>query len=248
VPKSIPDEDIIVHYKVTNAKAVDYIIINFVYDLNNDDSITAWFEPYVTSEKIDHDGTAEMIGDFPWNGSVSQEFSSTGILFDQLATSNPDKYLLNFSVFGRNCYATNSRKVVASQQVLINPENSVSSFWVESIQIESRTPAKKKDAKTYAKELFFYVTCSFDGTEELGFKGAGKWVAVDGGAIACCPNYGFDSHGEITATHSTGILVTPGTYRFYVKDVHSPYYSYDPTNNTTDGLWPDEPYGEITIE
>ena len=249
--KNVPGDEIIVHYKVTNAKAVDHIIISFVYDQNNDNTFSSLFDPYVVWETIEHNGTSEISGDFLWNGKVLPDFSANpeGYLFDQLATDNPDKYLLNFSVFGRNCYATNSRYPVdGNQRVLINPTNSAPPFSVESIIIESRTPTKKKDAKTYSKELFFYVTCIFDGAENIGFKGAGKWEAADGGTIACCPNYEFDSHGDITASHTTGILVTSGTYRFYVKDVHSPYYSYNPSGNTTDGVWPDEPYGEITIE
>jgi len=231
--KDIPGSDIIVHHKVINAQTVERMNLGFRYDLDGDGTYRTIFDPYVFYTTIPGNGEAEIGGDFLWNGSVLLDFSTDGVLFDQFATANPDQYLLSFSVTGNNSWTYNGRPA-EDERVLINPGKTVEPFHVTNVEITSSAPKGKK------YQLFYKVTCS-----EEGFKGMGQWIAVSG-TISCCPNVGFSTNGT-TAVTSESVSVTKSTYRFYVKNLYSPNFSYDPSENAK-WTWPEEPYAEITLE
>ena len=229
--KAIPGSDIIVHYKVINAQTVERMNLGFRYDLDGDDTYRTIFDPYVFYTTIPGNGEAEIEGDFPWNGSVLPDFSADGFLFDQFATANPDQYLLSFSVTGSNSWIYNG-KPAEDERVLINPGKTVDPFHVTNVEISSSGPKGKK------YKLLYKVTCS-----ESGFKGMGQWIVVSG-AIDCCPNVGFSTDGT-TAVASENVSVTKGIYRFYVKNLYSPNFSYDPSQNVGELA---EPYAEIIVQ
>jgi len=229
--KDIPDSNMIVHYKVINAQTVEHMSLGFRYDLDGDGTYRTFFDPYVFYTTIPGNGEAVIEDDFIWDGSVMPDFSFNGVLFDQLATANPDQYLLHFSVSGQNFWTYNGQ-LEEDERVLINPRNTVDSFHVTDVEITSSGPKGKK------YQLFYKVTCS-----EVGFKGMGQWIAVSG-TISCCPNVGFSTNGTV-AESAESVTVTKGRYRFYVKNLYSPNFSYDPSQNVG-GLA--EPYDEINIE
>lgn len=253
-PKTIPGDQVVVEYKIINAKIVDYYSIGFRYDHDCDGKYRTHYDPYVFSETINGNGNDIIEDTFIWNGTVQEDFSSDqdGYLFDQLATENPDQYLLSFSVSGRNFWAYNGQPA-DSQRVQINPENQVDPFWVTLVEVSSKTPAKKKDQKKYAAELLASITCS-----QEGFTVRGKWVQVFSpdsvGSIVHfdgCPHWTIrDDNNDGTASScSCDLLVGLGKYRFYVKNVYSPNYSYNPWNEVQSNQWPwpAEPYAEVVV-
>jgi hypothetical protein len=231
-PKNIPADVITIHYKVINAQSVDYMTLAFRYDNDGDGLYRTFFDPYVYFTQIPGNGSEIIDESFNWAGNVYPEFSGNGMLFDQFATANPDRYLFHFSVSGQNFWTYNGQPA-EDERVLINPTYAVDPFHATNVEINSSGPKAKK------YQLVGKVTCS-----EAGFKGMGKWEAISG-TISCCPNVSFSSdNGNVASTAS--VTVTKGTYRFYVKNLYSPNYSYKPDDNECQML-NGEPFYEITI-
>ena len=245
--KTIPRDDVIVKYKVINAKNVDYITIAFRYDHDGDDEYRLFFDPYIFHEMIPGNGEDQIIGEFPWNGRADPDFSSTGYVFDQLATES-DQYLLRFSVSGQNMWVYNGQPAEDERVRIIADPAPEGPFWVTSVSATPQPTSKKN--KKYAAELIATVTCS-----QNGFKGSGQWIQVDpvtGEKVPMkyyngCPNGLLnDDDGQTGASPNCQLFVGPGTYRFYVRNVYHPDYSYYPSQNFQ-GNWPEEPYAEVIV-
>lgn len=255
--KTIPDDEVIVHYRVTNAAKVDYLNLSFKHDDDADGEYSVIFDPDVFEQKIYHDGNSTFEGTFAWDGSVLPEFSSTGTLFDQLTNgTSADQYLLKFYVMGSKAYASNFPPALDERVKIIAGPAPGGPLWITNIEL-SRSPivlSKRGGKVKYAAELYFKVTC-----EQQGFHGIGKLVAdKDNQTIGGIANISFDARANSnTATRVDGIKVNKGKYYFVVKTLYSPDYSYDPSQNSTGiPVWDDteyldyllgEPYAEITV-
>ena len=249
---TVPDANVIVNYRVTDDVDIEEITISFIYDNNDDYKYHIGFYSLVFREIIEFPGkgNTEISGQFPWNGSVHTNYSSSGSLFDQLATPGPDTYILKFSVKAGNQIVNNSifipeetlvQRVEEDEIAFVYPRDSVDPFWVESVTADAQPTSKKN--KKYATELVVTVTCS-----EPGFQGMGQWVKMAGGATGG-NTWGFlnDSDGDGKDIANCQYFVGPGTYRFYVKNVYNPNFSYDPWQHTL-WIWPEEePYVEVFV-
>lgn len=260
---SLPGEQVTVHYTVTDDIDIKEIYIAFLYDNNDDEFWHIVFASRVYRQTIDFPGDADtyLSGTIEWDGSVYPDYSSSGFLFDQFATEpNPDTYLIDFWVSDENHtvrnwtsgddpYDLNVQVDPDSEIVLINPTEEVDEFHVTEVKAKAFPPSRRKGR--YAAELHAEVTCN-----QGGFKGRGQWVQVRNGVEGSLTDrsgtptvHFYDDDNNGTATTTRLLLVGPGTYRFYVKTVYSPDYSYNPWYIEQSGKWPwpEEPNDEVVV-
>ncbi len=258
---------VIVHYKVKDNYNIKSITVKFIYDNNDDEFYHILFASKVYKRVIEFNDIQKVREDtILWYGQVDTFYSSTGMLFDQYATTpNPDTYLLFFEVSDgnnpvtHNWTSTNQDLIVKvdadSEKAFVYPRDQVPEIHVTSVIADWKKPSKKKGR--YAGELLATISCN-----QGGFRGKGQWRQVyfnpndptqidsigrlqdhDGSPYW----YFYDDDGDgIKEITSSELYVGPGTYRFYIKTIYHSDFSYDPWQHTQ-WLWPDEPYAEVTV-
>ena len=132
--------------------------------------------------------------------------------------------------------------VPPEHRVLVDPSETVDPFYIRELQATAPEPSRAKGK--YAAQLHASVECNVP-----GFKVRGKWFQVledESLSGLLTIRFGDDDNDGIAETPRSK-LVYPGIYRFYVKNIYHPEYSYDPIQNTGSN-WPDEePYVEVIV-
>jgi len=241
-----------IHYTVSDNIGITNVKISIRRDDDNDNFFKILFYKNIKIIEKIYDGSQTTITDeILWDGSVDYTslFSTDGFIFDEFSTPNPDVYLISFEVYDGTSHTKNwisteellKIKVADNYKIFVSPENTKSEFHIEELSPNKNDPKTKKSK--FSAELSATVICN-----EGGFRVNGQWVQVhpdgEGGLsnYSGCPNCGlYDDDGDGEAT-SSPILVGSGTYRFYVRLLYHPDFSYDPSWNV-----PVETFVEVTV-
>jgi hypothetical protein len=244
IPVSLPvspvpsPKPVMIHYEISGPNPITSATIWIIYDDNQDGNFNISHAERVRAIRIPCDGTQRtMIDDIGWNGEVDEAYSASGDLFDHYASTNPDWYLFNFGVFDSrgNFASTGGGTCPDNARAYVNPSQTVPEFHITSVN-PIVTPKKGR----YVAELKATVACESQGlSANLGFTGSGCWVQVVNGVEqtpsvyngSLCSSFSDDGNQDGAGTTTATLQVGPGTYRFYVILLYSPYYSYDPTRD-----------------
>jgi hypothetical protein len=261
-----------VHYEISGPDPITNATIYIIYDDDQDGAWNISYAERVRIIQIPCDGTQRtMQADMYWNGEADPDHSAWIIngqpyIFDRYPSGSPDWYLFQLRASDGRRYATNWRSsndvgpICPSEAIAhVTPlKQDWPKLHITSIQPIS-TPGKGK----YVAALKASITCaSSGGLDGLGFSGLGTWVQVypDGhegaplvysGSLGCC-SFTDDGDPDAEATTSCTLQVGPGTYRFYVRTLYSPHYSYFLPNDCESANLPFPPrnltpYGWITV-
>lgn len=230
----LPGQPVTIQYNVTDNVGVTEISVDIIYDENKDGKYEILFSEHVFATTVTG---ANLNGDggIVWDGTVNRQYQPPFPIFNHLATTDPDQYIVYFTAKdGANNTFSNwisygNLTVGTDTKVYVNSPN-VDPFHITQIQA-SQTSAQSKKGK-FAAQLSARVVCNAP-----QFRGGGQWRQWNGTAWGPLTNYDGCPNGSVygdesgVAVPGCAPLVNKGRYAFFVKVLYHTSLSYDPQNN-----------------